>query len=130
MGGKGGRKQSVPRGSKGARKRLAEVTAELDKARAKRAKAQARVEALEALAEELAERVAAEATAASEEKGRGAVDAQLTAEPATIDGADDATATAPAVRADVKTRPSPKAPRPAKPAAPTTRTPRPTVEPA
>ena len=128
MGGKGGRKQSVPRGSKGARKRLAEVTAELDKARAKRAKAQARVEALEALAEELAERVAAEATAASEEKGRGAVDAQLTTEPATIDGADDATA--PAVRAGLKTRPSPKAPRPAKPAAPTTRTPRPTAEPA
>ena len=48
------------------RKRLADVMTSLEKARAKRDKAQARVEALEALADELASRMAADATNVSE----------------------------------------------------------------
>ncbi len=69
--------------SSGGRKQLAEVIASLEKARAKRDTAQARVEALEALAEELATRMVSDATTASSERGRVAADAAATESPAT-----------------------------------------------
>ena len=64
----------VSGGGRRARKRLAEVVASLEKARAKRDKAQARVEALEALAETLAAGLAADAQSAVEERGRAEPD--------------------------------------------------------
>ena len=57
------------------RKRLARTMQALEKARAKRDKAQARVEALEALADELASRVAADAATTSAERGAEVADA-------------------------------------------------------
>lgn len=121
-GGKGSQKRADPDDAKGTRKRLAEITTELEKARVKRAKAQARVEALEALAEELAERLAADAVAASEEKGRVSADAQATEGPDASVGPADAPA--PAARSRGKAARSPERPRPAQPAAPKPRKPR------
>jgi hypothetical protein len=130
-GGKGGQKRAVPDDAKGTRKRLSEITTELEKARVKRAKAQARVEALEALAEELAERLAADAAAASEEKGREAAQGQPTTEPDTPAAVEHGPVTAPKSRTlkPPKTPGDPKASAP-KSSAPKTRKPRPTVEPA
>lgn len=95
----------------GGRRRLADVIESLEKARAKRDKAQARVEALEALAEELAARVANDATSASEERGKevGVADA---ADPEVAPAVKPVTTARPkAFAAKPKTAAKPRAPK-------------------